>query len=325
MSSTSLALESLCQKHPKFLRKGGLCVALVITKAAKLRGLPLNPELLRTNEGGQVAGLGKAAVQAILAEYGITKVLAEEGGRTSRGSLGLMAAYVECLNKMSQDGVVSLDDVLAWWLEKVRLHFASEGPRFHFDIGKSLQANIEDLLIQARDLQAEAGGANYVGAMLQHLVGAKLDTVLGKGAIQHHGSSVADLHTERKADFEIEAVAIHVTTNPSEALIRKCAADLQDGLKPVVIAVEESVSGAAFLLRNVDLNDRVDVLDICQFLTAHIYERSLFKSATYKVTLSALLERYNEIVSFCETDPSLRINLGTVRPGQPDDFSTVGN
>ena len=182
---------------------------------------------------------------------------------------------------------------------------------FHFDTGKSLRANIEDLLTQAQELQADGGGANYVGAMLQHLVGAKLDVVLGKGKIQHHGSSVADHSTERKADFQVEAVAIHVTTHPSEALVRKCASNLQAGLKPVIITVGDGVSGAAFLLKNSNLADRVDVLDVGQFLTANIYERSLFKAADCKITLSNLLERYNEIVASCETDPSLRIKLGS--------------
>lgn len=36
---------------------------------------------------GQVLGLGVSAVQAILSDYGINKVLAAEGGRTSRGSI----------------------------------------------------------------------------------------------------------------------------------------------------------------------------------------------------------------------------------------------
>lgn len=78
----------------------------------------------------------------------------------------------------------------------------------HFDTGRSLRANIEDLLQQGQELQADAGGANYVGAVLQHLVGTKLDVVLGQGKIQHHGSSVADHSIERKADFQIEAVAM---------------------------------------------------------------------------------------------------------------------
>ena len=83
-------------------------MALVVTKTAKQNGLPLNPESLRTDEGGQVAGLGKAAVQSILEEYKITKVLAEEGGRTSRGSLGLMKTYVETLNELAKKKVGQL-------------------------------------------------------------------------------------------------------------------------------------------------------------------------------------------------------------------------
>jgi len=316
MSATSKALETLCKKHPKFLKKGGLCVALVVTETAKSKGLPLEPEALRTDEGGQVAGLGKAAVQSILEAHGITKVLAEEGGRTSRGSLGLMHAYVGCLNDLYEHGNMQLNEALAWWIEKVRIHFASEGPKFHFDPGKSLRSNIEDLLRQAQELQADAGGANYVGAMLQHLVGAKLDVVLGEGKVEHHGSSVADHSTQRTADYQIETVAIHVTTHPSEALIRKCAANLQTGLKPLIITLGDGVAGVTFLLKNSDMVDRVDVLDIGQFLTANIYERSLFKAADCRITLSKLLERYNAIVGTCETDPSLRIKLGGLGSGK---------
>ncbi len=248
-------------------------------------------------------------MQKILAEYGVTKVLAEEGGRTSRGSLGLMNAYVETLNDLHRRKAVDLDEAMTWWIEKVRAHFASEGPKFHFDPGKSLRANIEDLLRQAHDVQTEGGGTNYVGAMLQHLVGAKLDVVLGDGQIDHHGFSVADHSTDRQGDFQIETVAIHVTTHPTEALIRKCDANLRSGLKPLIISLGEGVLGAAFLLKNSSIEDRVDVLDAIQFLTANLYERSFFKTADCKVTLLKLLTRYNEIVRDCETDPTLSVRL----------------
>ncbi len=181
---------------------------------------------------------------------------------------------------------------------------------FLFVPDKSLRANIEDLLCRAEEVQANAGGTNYVGAMLQHLVGAKLDLVLGKGKVEHHGFSVADQSTERQGDYQIETVTIHVTTHPTEALVRKCASNLQTGLKPLVITLGEGVAGAAFLLKNSGLADRVDVLDVAQFLTANVYERSFFHAAACRVTLSKLLERFNEIVTACETDPCLRIRLG---------------
>jgi hypothetical protein len=188
-------------------------------------------------------------------------------------------------------------------------NFTKTGIEFNFDPGKSLHANIQDLLQQADALQKHSGGTNYVGAMLQHLVGAKLDVVLGKGKIQHHGFSVADHSTARQSDFQIETVAIHVTTHPSEALIAKCAENLQAGLKPLIITLSDGVEGATFLLKSSNLEDRVDVLDVGQFLTANVYERSLFKTAACKVTFSKLLDRYNEIVTGCETDPALRIAL----------------
>ena len=302
-------LESLALKQPKFLNKGGLCVGLVVTKTADERGLPLSPESLRTGEGGQVAGLGKGAVQNILQAHGITKVLAEEGGRTSRGSLGLMEAYVTSLNELTEQGDVDLKEAMDWWIGKVRLHFASEGPQFNFDPSKSVASNLADLFRQASDIQKNSGGANYVGAMLQHLVGAKLDLVLGVGVAEHHGFSVADHSTARVADFQVNGVAIHVTTHPSEALIRKAASNMNSGIKPVIVTLAEGVEGAHYLLKATEWKDRIDVLDAAQFLTANVYERSLFHAHECKTTLSGILQRYNEIVEACETDPVLRIRL----------------
>ena len=54
--------------------------------------------------------------------------------------------------------------------EKRRIHlgrdFVKRQIEFNFDPGKSLHANIQDLLQQADDLQKHSGGTNYVGAML---------------------------------------------------------------------------------------------------------------------------------------------------------------
>jgi hypothetical protein len=310
MKSLQDYLETLAAKQRKFLHKGGLCVGLVVTRTAQQKGLPLAPESLRTGEGGQVAGLGKAAVQGILAEYGLTKVLAEEGGRTSRGSLGLMETYVGMLNSASEQlDELNLAEAMDWWVSKVRLHFASEGPRFHFDLGKSVAANLTDLFIQAVEIQKNSGGANFLGAMLQHLVGAKLDIILGVGVASHHGFSVADHSTERVADFEVNGIAIHVTTHPSEGLLRKAAANLRAGLKPLIVTLKDGVEGAAYLLKQTEWKDRIDVIDVTQFLTANVYERSFFKADECKATLMLILTRYNEIVSECETDPVLQVRL----------------
>src|SRR5260221_6654171 len=85
-----------------FSGKGPLCVALVVTEHARRHGLPLDPEKLLTDRGGQVLGLGQSAVQAILNRHDIVKILAAEGGRTSRGSIDNMRAYVGLLNDLKR-------------------------------------------------------------------------------------------------------------------------------------------------------------------------------------------------------------------------------
>ena len=54
--------------------------------------------------------------------------------------------------------------------ERQRIHqgrdFVKQQIEFNFAPGKSLHANIQDLLQQADDLQKHSGGTNYVGAML---------------------------------------------------------------------------------------------------------------------------------------------------------------
>jgi hypothetical protein len=62
-------------KERQFNRKGPLSVALVVTEHARRMGLPLDAEQLLTERGGQVLGLGKSAVQAILHRHGIARVL----------------------------------------------------------------------------------------------------------------------------------------------------------------------------------------------------------------------------------------------------------
>src|SRR5579862_1451112 len=99
-------LESRLDKFRKekgISNKGNLSVVLVVTRHARDMGLPLDPKLLVTKKQGQVLNLGKASVQSILADHGIKRVMAEEGGRTSRGSMGQMLDYVEFLNKLHKD------------------------------------------------------------------------------------------------------------------------------------------------------------------------------------------------------------------------------
>lgn len=301
------ALLEFAQRN-RMKSKGPLCVALVVTRHAKKLGLPLKPDELLTDAGGQVMGLGKSAVQAILNDHGIDRVLAEEGGRTSRGSVGNMRKYAAFLNELHSQGAVDLDAIENWWIERVKEYFAGKPFFLRFDASKSLRAVIRDLLEQAERRQSQSPGATFVGTMLQHLVGAKLDILLDS-AIEHHGASVADESSGREGDFLVEDVAIHVTTSPSEALIRKCKRNLDNGLKPVVITMHRGAVVAEGLADQAGFGERLDIFEAEQFLAGNLYELGKFALAGRRTTAEQLVEAYNRIIDECETDPSLRIEV----------------
>jgi hypothetical protein len=294
------------QAKEEMTGKGALSVMLVVTDYAKEMGLPLQADQLTTTGGGQVLGLGKSKVQSILKRHGITKVLATEGGRTSRGSLGYMQTYVKFLNELHAKKLADLDSIEAWWIEKAREFFDAGGFVLNFDAAKSLRAMVEDLLAQAEKVQSKRKGAMFAGAMLQHMVGAKLELALGK-SLEHHGSSVADSSTKRDGDYALDDVIIHVTVTPSEGLIQKCAANLKNGKRPIIVTTEPGVAGAVSLAKIAAIADRVDVVDAGQFIAMNLYELSGFSAATRRATVHAFVKRYNEIVIEHETDPALKI------------------
>lgn len=292
-----------------FRGQGPLCVALVVTQHAKQMGLPLDEAKLLTTRGGQVLGLGKAAVQAILRRHGIDRVLAREGGRTSRGSLGNMREYVAFLNALSGRGAVDLKAIEAFWIERVKQFFAGKPLKIKLDASRSLRSIVRDVIRQAEERQAGAPGAYQAGAVLQHLVGAKLDCALGKGRLAHHSFSTADEPCGRAGDFLLGDVAIHVTTSPGEAVIARCRENLNDGCRPVLVTLQRGISVAEGLAANASLAERVDVFEIEQFVALNLYELSEFAADGRKIAVRDLVKRYNEIVDEAETDPSLKIEL----------------
>jgi hypothetical protein len=295
-----------------FRGKGPLCVALVVTQHARgLLGLPIDPELLITEQGkgGQVQGLGKAPVQAVLARHGISRTLASEGGRTSRGSLSNMRAYVALLNDLHEQGPLDLDKVEDFWIAKVHEFFAAKPFKLRLDYSRSLRVVVGDLIKQAEERQKTTPGVHYAGAVMQHLVGAKLEGLLEPGLLIHNSFSTADSPTGRAGDFLVGDTALHVTTAPGEALIQKCRDNLDAGLKPVIVTGKKGLPVAEGLASNADLGERIDVFEIEQFLAAGLYELGTFTADGKRSELERLVERYNHIVEEVETDPGLKIEL----------------
>ncbi|MDA1099922.1 MAG: DUF4928 family protein [Proteobacteria bacterium] len=293
----------------RFKGKGPLCVALVVTEHARKMSLPLNSSNLVTEGGGQVLGLGKGAVQAILRRHDIERLLAAEGGRTSRGSLSNMQKYVAFLNGLHRKGMADLDAIENFWIESVRAFFAGKPFTIRLDYSRGLRHIVRDILEQATARQKSAPGLHYAGAVLQHLVGAKLDCALGIGKFEHNSFSTADAPSKRAGDFFVGDVAIHVTTAPGEAVIDRCRDNLNDGYKPVLVTTQRGVTIAEGLAENKDLADRIDVFEIEQFVALNLYELGKFAADGRRVAVSDLVSRYNDIVGEIETDPSLKIDF----------------
>lgn len=288
--------------------KGQIATMIYASRVARREGLPFDVEHGITTEGeGQVKGLGKGAVQSILRDYGITRVLAEEGGRTSRGSLGNIRTYLTFLNGLGAQAQTNIASIEAWWVEQAKRFFNAKPFTLRFESGKSLRSVIRDLLAQAKKRQGEAAGTMFVGAMLQHLVGAKLALALPGVVIGHNGFSVADAAGGRAGDFDIGNAAIHVTTMPGEAVIRKCAANLASGRHPVIITLHDMLPAADAFATAALIFDQLDVLDAEQFIVGNLHEFGGFRSDQRRVTVDALIDKYNEIVEANETDPSLKI------------------
>ena len=296
----------------RFSSKGALSVALIVTRASSARGLPLEPESMLTGREGQVAGLSKGAVQKILSQYGIEQILAQEGGRTSRGSIENMRVYLGLLNEAFNSGEIGsqdLGDIESFWISRAREYFAAKPLRMTLDTSRSVRSMVRLLLDAAERRQRAAGGAQIVGIVLQHVVGAKLSVVLPAAELTHHGACVADTPTVRPGDFEVGDACIHVSTAPSQGLIEKCQQNIDSRLHPIIVTKGRGVAVAEGLLENASIADRVDVLDIEQFLAANILERSGFAAGSRKVTADALIAEYNRIIDECETDPGLRIEV----------------
>ena len=290
----------------KFRGKGALSVALVMTDKARA-GLPLDVNTLLTAGGGQVEGLGKAQVQAILKRHGIARTLAEEGGRTSRGSVGNMRIYIEFLNGLP--GGLDLDVVEEFWIERVKEFFAGKPFKFRADQSLSVRASIRELLAQANTRHKEMPGSRHESTMLQHLVGAKLDLILGLGTIKHHGASEADQPGGRSGDFLAGDVAVHVTTHPGEALIRKCSENIGQGLRPLIVTSTRGCTVADGLAEQAGIANRIDILDAEQFLAANLHEWGRFTAERRSVATGELIARYNQLIDEFETDPSLKVEL----------------
>jgi hypothetical protein len=282
-----------------------------LTRMVQGKKFPLKQDDFLTENKGQVAGLGGGNLRKILKEQGVTQTLAAEGGRTSRGNMGLMMKYIDFLNDWNNAETIDFKAVEAFWAEQVKDYFRNQPFTISLDTSRTIAASLDELFEQARNRQKQNPGTQYLGTMLQHLVAAKLSIILPSEKFEIHGASVADSPTERNGDFVINNTIIHCTTAPGEPLIQKCKANIRGGCLPVIITIFDRVKNAYDLAADAEISSRVEVWDIQQFLSTNINEHGLFSERQRTTKLADIIERYNQIIDEKETDPSLKIECET--------------
>jgi hypothetical protein len=299
------------QAEHNAVTKGPLALLVQLTRMVQGKKFPLKPGDFLTENKGQVAGLGGGNLKKILKEHGITQILAAEGGRTSRGNMGLMMKYIEFLNNWNKAEIIDFKTVEIFWAGQVQEYFRNQPFTFNADPSQTIAASLNELFEQARRRQKQNPGTQYLGTMLQHLVAAKLSIILPPNKFAIHGASVADLPTERSGDFVINNTIIHCTTAPGDLLIRKCKANIKGGYSPVIITIFDRVKNANDLAVDAEISGRVEVWDIQQFLSTNVNEHGHFDEQARTTKLADIIEKYNQIIDEKETDPSLKIEFET--------------
>lgn len=308
MNSSEERLKAF-QTENNIYTKGSLSLVIQFTRLVQSKDFPLNPDDFQTSSKGQVAGLGGANLKKILKEHGITQQLSSEGGRTSRGNMGIMIKYADFLNTWNAEEPVDFAVVEIFWAEQVSEYFRNLPFILTADTAKTIGANLDELFEQAKKRQRENPGMQYLGTVLQHLIAAKLCLIMPENSFEIHGASVADAPTERSGDFVINNTIIHCTTMPGALLIEKCKVNLRGGCLPVIITIFDRVHTALNLAEDAGLAGRVEVWDVQQFLSANVYEHSFFDEGKRNSALADIVGRYNNIILETETDPSLRIEF----------------
>ena len=198
--------------------KGKLSLVIQLTRIAESKKFPLPISDFQTDNKGQVKGISGANLKRILEDHGITQQLTAEGGRTSRGNMGVMIAYVEFLNGLQEHKKLNLKEVENYWAQEIRQYFNNKPFKISSDSAKSVSSILNDLLAQARKREKLGKGTRYTGILLQQLVAAKLQLITSEINFQIYGASVADAPINRLGDFVINSTSIHCTTRPRLSL-----------------------------------------------------------------------------------------------------------
>lgn len=283
-----------------------VCAGLAVTEHMR-KIFPLSQSDYVTKKN-QVKTSG-SLIEHILQRHGISRKYASEGGRTTRGTRPAAEALVQALHSVSaltqltdseRSGV--LDALQAFLIAKVRAFFDRQRLEVEISLQVSALQNIAVVLDAARERKV-------AGAVAQHLVGAKLQLRFPSQQVENHSHTTADIQLGRPGDFLIGDTTFHVTVSPTEAVVKKCAENLRQGYRTLLLVPETTLAAARQLVEIQGLKPLTAVYSIESFIAQNLEEISEFGQPKLRQSFKSFLETYNRRVAEAETDLSLLIDI----------------
>ena len=176
----------------------------------------------------QLKNATAANVQKILAEFGESRLLVKEGGRTNRG---LVKSLTPLLRNMRKAGLHNLSlkernavlrEMQAFLAEKAKDELNAKKITFAYRKGMTSREVIGGIL-------AEAAKRKKAGEIAEYMVGAKLALRFPNQSIRNTSASAADEQTAEPGDFKIHDSVFHATVSPNRGHYDKCRVNLDNG------------------------------------------------------------------------------------------------
>lgn len=262
-----------------------------------------------------IVGHTRQRIAQILESHGFADLAprASQGelGRTSTGTKLAGLQFIRLIQTAlspvpSEDKEAQGEQLIAYLYSRIFAllleHQQLGGIEITYTAVESITAHISKLL--------DAHQANP-GAVLQHLIGAKLEIRYSDKSIHitHHTSATADLQTGRLGDFEIGSTVFHITKSPNDDHYRKAWQNAESGRKVYLLVPNKIVAGTSQFAEayRSGFTKRVNVFSIEQFVAQNLDELAAFDRTEALRQFHRLLTKYNELVTQYEHDPSLKI------------------
>ncbi|MDE0117010.1 MAG: DUF4928 family protein [bacterium] len=172
------------------------------------------------------------------------------------------------------------------------------------DLSKRTCCMVDRLLASASEK-----GRDFTGAVAHHLVGAMLEVMYPDLDTRTHGLRTTDRQTSRPCDFVINDAMIHVAVGPTEALVAKCQANIEQGFRPMILTLEDRIGTARSLADYIGIEDRIAVRGVEEFVAGNIDEIARYSEPETRRVLRQLFDTYNTRVAAVEPDPSLLVEI----------------